>query len=136
MKGSENFKNTIQNYLNELAIKDELFAKNLAKENKNIDDCITYILNQVKESGCNGFADEEIYNMAIHYYDEDDIKVGKSVNTSVVVNHTDFNQKKATAPQKEKSANKTSVKEKSKVAPKTEKTLSTNQLSNFDIPSI
>lgn len=135
MKGSENFKNTIQNYLNELAKKDELFAKNLAKENKNIDDCITYILNQVKASGCNGFADEEIYNMAIHYYDEDDIKVGKSVNASVVVNHTDFNQKKATA-QKEKSANKTSVKEKSKAAPKTEKTLSTNQLSNFDIPSI
>lgn len=136
MKGSENFKNTIQNYLNELAKKDELFAKNLAKENKNIDDCITYIFNQVKASGCNGFADEEIYNMAIHYYDEDDIKVGESVNASVVVNHTDFNQKKVTAPQKEKSANKTPVKEKSKAAPKTEKTLLPNQLSNFDIPSI
>lgn len=77
MKGTEQFKIVIQNHLNNLASSDQLFAETLKKTNKNIDDCITYIFNQVKASGCNGFADEEVFGMAVHYYDEDDIKVGK-----------------------------------------------------------
>ena len=53
------------------------------------DDCITFILNYVKQSGCNGFADDEIYSLAMHYYDEDDIDIGKPLtNCKVVVNHT------------------------------------------------
>ena len=87
MKGTDHFKKTIAEYLNQRAATDPLFAPNLAKEGKNIDDCITYILNQVKESGCNGFSDEEIYSMAVHYYDEDNIEVGKPINCQVAVNH-------------------------------------------------
>ena len=88
MKGTDHFKTAIQNHLNGLAAKDELFAETLKKPDKNIDDCITYILNQVKSSGCNGFADEEIFGMAVHYYDEDDINVGKPITGTVVVNHS------------------------------------------------
>lgn len=88
MKSTETFKNTIQNHLNEVASRDESFAAKLKNEKKNIDDCITYILNQVQKSGCNGFADEEIFGMALHYYDEEKVDVGKKVNASVVVNHT------------------------------------------------
>lgn len=88
MSVSPAFKTQIENHLNELATKDELFAVTLKKENKNIDDCITYILNQVQQSGKMGFADEEIYGMAVHYYDEDDIQVGKKVSAKVVVNHS------------------------------------------------
>ena len=80
MSVSPAFKAQIENHLNELAAKDELFAVTLKKENKNIDDCITYILNQVQKSGKMGFADDEIYGMAVHYYDEDDIQVGKKVS--------------------------------------------------------
>lgn len=94
MKGTDHFKTAIQNHLNGLAAKDELFAATLKKPNKNIDDCLTYILNQVKASGCNGFADEEIFGMAVHYYDEDDIKVGKPISGTVVVNHSATNKPK------------------------------------------
>lgn len=87
MKGTAGFKNTIQNYLENRAKTDELFAKTYAKENKNIDDCITYIINTAKDSKCNGFTDEEVFGMAVHFYDEGDIKVGKPVNCQVVVNH-------------------------------------------------
>ena len=87
MKSTEAFKTTINNHLVSLAQKDELFATTLKKEGKNIDDCVTYILNEVKKSGCNGFADEEIFGMAVHYYDEDDLKPGKKINAKVVVNH-------------------------------------------------
>ncbi len=86
MKSTTNFKNIIEAKLQEIASKDPLFAVSLQKENKNIDDCITYILNQVKNSGCNGFEDDEIYNMAIHYYDEDNLEIGKAVQCNIVTN--------------------------------------------------
>lgn len=87
MKGTEHFTRTIAEYLNQRAATDPLFAPNLQKPNKNIEECITYILNEVQKSGCNGFDDEEIYSMAVHYYDEDDIAVGKPINFQVAVNH-------------------------------------------------
>ncbi len=87
-KATDYFKQTIQSYLKRRAQEDELFAPRLANPKKNIDDCITFILNYVKESGCNGFADDEIYSLALHYYDEDDIDVGKPLKYTVVVNHT------------------------------------------------
>ena len=88
MNGTEQFTRTISEYLNLRAATDPLFAPNLAKPHKNIEDCITYILKQVQQSACNGFEDDEIYSMAVHYYDEDDLEVGSRVACHVVVNHT------------------------------------------------
>ena len=87
MKSTEHFKRTIQAYLQQRASEDILFAESYRKEGKNIDDCITYILNEVQRSGCNGFTDGEIYSMAVHYYDEDDVEVGNPVSCQVSVNH-------------------------------------------------
>lgn len=90
MKGTEHFKQTIKAYLDERAKTDELFAVSYTKENKNLDDCVTFILNQAmavcKEGGC-GMTDDEVYSLAVHYYDEDNIEVGKAVNCGVIVNH-------------------------------------------------
>lgn len=88
MKGTEQFKVAIESHLNQLATKDELFAETLKKPNKTIDECIDYIIDEVKKSGKNGFADAEIFGMAVHYYDEDDLKAPKSSDCRVVVNHT------------------------------------------------
>ena len=88
MKATDYFKQTIQTYLEQRAESDTLFAPRYHNPRKSIDDCITYILNEVRRSGCNGFADDEIYSMALHYYDEEDIDVGKPINCKVVVNHT------------------------------------------------
>lgn len=88
MKSTDHFKQTIKKYLDEVAASDPLFAEKYNNPKKNIDDCVTYILNWVQKSGCQGFTDDEIYGQAIHYYDEDDIKVGKPVQCQVVVNHT------------------------------------------------
>jgi hypothetical protein len=87
MKSTEGFKKVIEEYLKQRANTDQLFAVTFAKANKNIDDCITYIINTVQESGCNGFEDSEIFSMAVHYYDEDDIKVGEKRSCTVVTNH-------------------------------------------------
>ena len=87
MKGSTHFNKTIKEYLESRGSKDPLFARIVTKPNKNMKDCITYILNAVQKSGCNGFTDDEIYSMAIHYFDEDDINIGNPIDCHVVVNH-------------------------------------------------
>ena len=78
---------TIQMFLEQRAAEDELFAQSYRNPAKNINDCVTYILNYVQKSGCNGFSDGEIYGQAIHYYDENEIEVGKPIQCQVVVNH-------------------------------------------------
>jgi hypothetical protein len=88
MKSTENFKNTIKSYLDKRAVEDKLFAEAYSKPEKNINDCITYILNTVKKSGCNGFTDDEIYSIAIDFYDEVNIEIGKPIDCHVVVNRT------------------------------------------------
>lgn len=88
MKATEHFKQTIKAYLDERAKNDELFAVSYAKENKNMDDCVTFILNQVKRSKCMGLTDEEVYSLAVQFFDEDDIEIGNSIACNVIVNHT------------------------------------------------
>ena len=87
MKGTDHFKRTIQMYLEQRAAEDELFAKNYRNPALNIDDCITYILNYMQKSDCNGFSDGEIYGQAIHYYDENEIEVGKPSQCQIAVSH-------------------------------------------------
>ena len=87
MKGTDNFKRTIQMYLEQRAEEDTLFAKSYRNPAKNIDDCVTYILNYVQKSGCNGFTDGEIYGQAVHYYHEHELEVGKPLQSHVAVNH-------------------------------------------------
>ena len=86
-KGTRAFNKTIKAYLEERAENDALFAVKFANPSKSVEECVTYILNSVQKSGCNGFEDDEIFGMATHYYDEEENEVGKPVNCQVVVNH-------------------------------------------------
>ncbi len=86
-KVSKNFKDVVQRELQLRADADPLFAANFAKPGKNIDECISYILNTVKKSGISGFTDDEIFGMAAHYYDKDDLGKISKTNCKVVVNH-------------------------------------------------
>ena len=86
-KGTEKFKETIKAYLDKLAESGD-FALSYANPNKNLDECIDYILTQVKSSGCAGFTDDEIFGMAVHYYDEENPgEIKKGIGGQVVVNH-------------------------------------------------
>lgn len=86
-KGVDNFKRVIENFLKKKAFQDPLFRPVFQKENKNIDDCVNYIFSVVKKSGKQGFPDEDIFNMAIHYYDEDDIDIKNvTIPSRIIVN--------------------------------------------------
>lgn len=81
------FEQAIKSYLDNRAKEDTLFAKTYAKPHKSIEECCRYIIQEVKKTNRQGFADEEIFGMAIHYYDEDSIKVeGKTPQCKVVHN--------------------------------------------------
>lgn len=88
MKGTTEFEKIIKSYLDRRAETDKLFRTRYTRADKSIGECINYIITTVKDSGCSGFIDDEIYSMAVHYYDEenDSLKIEK-VECSVVVNH-------------------------------------------------
>lgn len=78
-------KQAIKTYLDNRAKTDELFAVAYAKPNKNIDECFNYILGEAKKQGNAVYLpDEVVFGWAVHYYDEDDIKINKlPANTKV-----------------------------------------------------
>ncbi len=51
MKGTDHFKRTIYMYLEQRAEEDALFAKKYRNPAKNMDECVTHILNYVQKSG-------------------------------------------------------------------------------------
>lgn len=72
-------KEVIKQYLDNRAKTDELFAQAYAKPNKSIDECMQYIMGEAKKQGGSAvcISDEVVFGWAVHYYDEDDIKINK-----------------------------------------------------------
>ena len=87
METLRGFRQTIEGYLAAMAQRDPMFADKFCNPDKKIEDCITYILNQVRKSGLQGFDDDEIYSLAVHYYVEEGIDPGTPVQCQVIVNH-------------------------------------------------
>jgi hypothetical protein len=85
MKASENFKNAIENYLNNLVQGDTDFAPHYAKATKNLESCLNYILGEVKKTGLCAFDNQEIFDMAIKYYTDDSIGTPAPVECRAVV---------------------------------------------------
>lgn len=77
MKSTEKFKEYIEKYLKSFAEDDPVFQSKMNNTEKSIDKCIEYILKQVVKSRRCAYADEEIYGLAIHYYDEENIEKEK-----------------------------------------------------------
>jgi len=83
------FKTAICDYLREFVRKDPSFIAKIKDPSKNIDKCLDYIIGEVKESGRQGFADDEIFSLAVHYYDESNENLKEHQHTEsikVVVN--------------------------------------------------
>lgn len=70
----------IKKYLEERAKTDESVAKNLLKVNKSIKECCEYITEEARKlakNGCAAVEDSVVFGWAVHYYDEDSIKMKK-----------------------------------------------------------
>lgn len=87
-KETSAFEDAIKAHLDKVAEQDETFAKNYAKKNKSIKECCQYIIQEVRKKQTGGvgiLSDEETYGLAIHYYDEDNIKVDATDTENVKV---------------------------------------------------
>lgn len=122
MNSTENFKRVISAHLEKLAETDPLFAETFKKPNKNIDECITYILNTVKSMNVVACSEEEVYQMAVHYYDEDDLKAGPPVSCKVIspyqVELTEEEKRQAKQEAIDRLVNQEAERMKAKPAPK------------------
>lgn len=82
------FEKAIKAFLDDKAEKDPAFAEKYNSEKKNITDCCKFIIAEVKKS-CKGkeaaCTDEYVYGLAMHYYDEENIKVPANVPSCSVV---------------------------------------------------
>lgn len=77
-KEQNHVKDAIKAYLDERAKNDEQFAQSYAKANKNIDECFDYVIGEVRKRGNAVYmTDAEVFGLAVHYYDEDDIKINR-----------------------------------------------------------
>lgn len=77
--GTLSIEQAIQAYLDNRAKTDTLFAETYKKANKSIKGCCKYIYSKARELAKGGNAvgvdDATVYGWAVHYYDEDNIKV-------------------------------------------------------------
>lgn len=93
----------VKDYLDNYAQQDEAFAKSYAKENKTFEECLKYIKQEARkqaQNGCAMIAKEEVFGWAVHYYDEDDIKVDQNIKANMTT--TAAPEEPSTAEQSEK----------------------------------
>lgn len=73
----------LKKHLDSVAEQDKVFAEKYANESKSLEECMNYVKQEIyKKCMKNPSAmttDEEVYGLAIHYYDEDDIKLDKNI---------------------------------------------------------
>lgn len=101
------FETAIKNYLDARAASDAQFAEVYAKPNKSFDECIKFIYSEVKKANkknerCVGYKDEDIYCLAIHYYDEDGIVVSDEKAEGVTASYVSEAAKKVELTDAEK----------------------------------
>ena len=87
MPTNNNFETVIKDYLDNWAREDSLFAETYKKANKSIKECCRYIISRARKLGGTAVAvdDATVYGWAVHYYDEDNIKVEASSGRRVEV---------------------------------------------------
>lgn len=80
------FEQALKTYLDKRAQDDPSFAPTYAKAHKNIHDCAQYCMQQARNQADGGnsvcIEDATVYGWAVHYYDEDNIKISKVQGTA------------------------------------------------------
>lgn len=96
------FEGRIEEYLTSLADRDRLFAKKYGNPKKSIKECCQYIITTVRKSKRNAFDDDEIFGMAVHYYEEENPgEIDNSVRCTVKVSVDNLSEKEKENARKE-----------------------------------
>lgn len=137
----QNFEDTIQAYLDKQAETDSRLAERLHTEGKNVHLCCEFIIDEARKrrnrgDHCVVMTDEEVYGLAIHFYDEDFTGSvdGDEHNTAVTVSHdTDVVSKKSADKNADKMKAASTKKNQHPSVKKAEKHTDVQQLMLFDL---
>ena len=109
---------TLQEYLEtklgEMASQDPNFRERYEDKKKSMKDCLLYVTQQARKQairGCAAISDEDVLQMAVHYYQEKDVEPTKETAQAKVVAAAPKDNKPKTAvlipkPQPKKKAKK------------------------------
>lgn len=109
---------TLQEYLEtklgEMANQDPNFRERYEDKKKSMKDCLLYVTQQARKQairGCAAISDEDVLQMAVHYYQEKDVEPTKETAQAKVVAAAPKDNKPKTAvlipkPQPKKKAKK------------------------------
>ena len=87
LRNYKEFKDLIKAHLEKMAKQDFAFAERYKDEKKSLDKCVQYIMAEAKKKakgGCAAIEDAIVYGWAVHYYQEENIKVDDKVKAKVV----------------------------------------------------
>lgn len=69
----------VKAYLDKRAAEDQQFAEKYANPKKTLSECVKYLYGEAYKRAAGGkccyIPPEEVYGLAVHYYDEEDIKI-------------------------------------------------------------
>lgn len=87
----------IKAYLDKRAREDAQFAQVYANPNKSMNECYDYIVSRAYDENAVCVADEVVFGWAIHYFDEENVKINKipGVQVNTAVDLTDEEKKQA-----------------------------------------
>lgn len=91
------FREAVRRYLEDRAGKDPAFAEAYGSPKKSLEQCCDYICTEVRRMGRVAMTDEEVYGLAVHYYDEENpgrIEAGLSVSARIVTPELSEEQRK------------------------------------------
>lgn len=105
-QAKEAYKKRILQFLSERVKSDPLVANGCKDENKNIDDCIKYVIEQARKQAVNNCAfieDEEVFGWVVHYVTEPIEKKQEKNENKKTSNKTEENkEEKVVAKEKKK----------------------------------
>lgn len=91
MKNTKEMKNkpfadAIKSYLDRRASEDKMFAESYANPKKSIGECCDFIVSEVRKQNRTAMTDDEVYGLAVHYYDEADPgKIDKGIASRAAI---------------------------------------------------
>lgn len=85
MKASNPFETAIKTYLDAEINNDPELATAVQNKDKNLTDCCSYIMGEVKKLGVSAMTNDEVFSLAKTYYLTKDLAKPKPVNGRVVV---------------------------------------------------
>lgn len=89
------FKEIIKSHLDKMSQQDAAFRERYNLKSKSLDDCVKYIISEAqkqREGNCAVIDDAVVFSWAVHYYQEDELKID---NVRAEVTHS-----KETSPTK------------------------------------